>query len=127
MNEPTIQIVGRVGADPELKFTPAGKPVLNVSVAQTARVKKNDEWTDGDTLWFRVSVWGAPAEAVMETVSKGTLVAILGRLGQRTYETKTGEKRTDLTVEAETFAVVPLVKESAARKPIESSAEVAPW
>lgn len=123
MNEPTVQIVGRVGADPELKFTPAGKPVLNISVAQTARTKKNDEWVDGDTIWFRVSIWGSSAEATFEAVSKGSLVSIFGRLGQRSYETKTGEKRTDLTVEADTFAIVPLSKEPARQVQVES----APW
>lgn len=122
MNEPTVHIVGRVGADPELKFTPAGKAVANFSVAQTARVKKDNEWVDGDTMWFRVATWGATAEAAMETVAKGSLVSIHGRLSQRSYETKQGEKRTDLIVDCETLAIVPLAKAGAPKQK-----EEAPW
>ena len=127
MNEPTIQITGRVGSDPELKFTPSGKPVCNFSVAQTPRIKKNDAWEDGETIWFRVSVWGFTAEAVVESVTKGALVAIFGRLNQRTYDAKTGEKKTELGVEAETVAIVPTAKQPPQASAPQTQPEVAPW
>jgi len=95
-NDTTITIVGNLTADPELRFTPAGAAVANFTVAATPRSydKTTGEWKDGDALFMRASVWRQPAENVAESLKRGARVIVTGRLKQRSYETKEGEKRT---------------------------------
>ncbi|MBC7463059.1 MAG: single-stranded DNA-binding protein [Actinobacteria bacterium] len=98
-----ITMIGNLVDDPELRFTPSGFAVANFTVASTPRTfdRKTNEWKDGDTLFLRCSLWREAAENVAETLSKGTRVILSGRLKQRSYETKEGEKRTIFEVEVD--------------------------
>jgi single-strand DNA-binding protein len=91
-----ITVVGNLTNDPELRFTPSGAAVANFTVASTPRTfdKNSNEWKDGEALFLRCSVWRQAAENVAESLQRGTAVIVQGRLKQRSYETKEGEKRT---------------------------------
>lgn len=92
----TLTIVGNLTGDPELRFTPSGHAVANFTVASTPRQfdRQSNSWKDGDTLFMRCSLWRDAAENVAESLTKGTRVIVTGRLVQRSYETREGEKRT---------------------------------
>ena len=92
----TITVVGNLTADPDLRFTASGVAVAGFTVASTPRVfdRASGEWKDGDTLFLRCTLWRQPAENTAETLTKGTRVIVTGRLKQRTYDTRDGEKRT---------------------------------
>ncbi|MCL2090994.1 MAG: single-stranded DNA-binding protein [Micrococcales bacterium] len=94
--ETVITVVGNLTGDPELRFTPSGAAVANFTVASTPRTfdRQNNEWKDGETLFLRCSIWREAAESVAESLTKGTRVIAQGRLVQRSYETREGEKRT---------------------------------
>ena len=94
--ETLITVVGNLTGDPELRFTPSGAAVANFTIASTPRNfdRQSNEWKDGDTLFLRCSIWREAAENVSESLSKGTRVIAQGRLVQRSYETREGEKRT---------------------------------
>ncbi len=94
--ETVITVIGNLTADPELRFTPSGAAVANFTVASTPRTfdRQSNEWKDGDTLFLRCSIWREAAENVAESLTKGTRVIVSGRLVQRSYETREGEKRT---------------------------------
>ena len=96
-----ITIAGNLVDDPELRFTPAGQPVARFRVASTPRFRDNStgEWKDGDSLFLTCNVWRQAAENVAESLTRGTRVIVSGRLRQRPYETKEGEKRTVYEVE----------------------------
>lgn len=98
-----ITVVGNLTADPELRFTPSGAAVANFTVASTPRTfdKNSNEWKDGEALFLRCSVWRQAAENVAESLHKGTSVIVQGRLKQRSYETKEGEKRTVYELDVE--------------------------
>ncbi len=98
-----VTIVGNLTADPELRFTPSGAAVASFTVASTPRVldKATNEWKDGDALFMRCSVWRQYAENVAESLSKGARVIVTGRLRQRSYETREGEKRTVVEMEVD--------------------------
>lgn len=100
-NEPVLTVVGNLAADPELRFTPAGKAVANFTVAATPRVKNGDQWEDGETLWFACSVWGVPAENVAESLQKGVQVIVSGRLKNRAWEDRDGNRRTSLEMDVD--------------------------
>lgn len=91
-----ITVVGNLTADPELRFTPSGSAVANFTVASTPRVldKATNEWKDGEALFMRCSVWRQAAENIAESLTRGARVIVTGRLKQRSYDTKEGEKRT---------------------------------
>lgn len=103
MNETTITVVGNLVQDPELRFTPAGVAVANFTIASTPRSydKSSGEWKDGDTLFLRCQVWREQAENVAESLTKGTKVIAVGRLKQRSFETKEGEKRSVIELDVE--------------------------
>src|SRR5947208_13365273 len=92
----TITVVGNLTADPELRFTPSGAAVANFTVASTPRIfdRQSNEWKDGDALFMRCSIWREAAENVAESLTRGSRVIVQGRLKQRSYETREGEKRT---------------------------------
>ena len=94
--ETTITVIGNLTGDPELRFTPSGAAVANFTVASTPRTfdRQSNEWKDGETLFLRCSIWREAAESVAESLTKGTRVIVQGRLVQRSYETREGEKRT---------------------------------
>jgi single-strand DNA-binding protein len=98
-----ITVVGNLVADPELRFTPAGQPVATFRVASTPRImdRQTNEWKDGDSLFLTCNVWRQAAENVAESLQRGMRVIVTGRLKQRNYETKEGEKRTVFEVEVD--------------------------
>ena len=91
-----ITVVGNLTADPELRFTASGAAVASFTVASTPRTfdRQAGEWKDGETLFMRCSIWREAAENVAESLTKGNRVVVQGRLTQRSYETREGEKRT---------------------------------
>jgi single-strand DNA-binding protein len=98
-----ITIAGNLVDDPELRFTPSGQPVAKFRVASTPRFldKNTNEWKDGDSLFLTCNVWRQAAENVAESLTRGTRVIVSGRLRQRSYETKEGEKRTVYEIEVD--------------------------
>lgn len=110
-----ITVIGNLTADPELRFTPSGAAVANFTVASTPRTfdKQSGEWKDGDALFLRCNIWRQAAENVAETLTRGARVIVNGRLKQRSYETREGEKRT--VVELEVDEVGPSLKYATAK------------
>ena len=97
-----IQIVGNLGRDPELRYTPSGRAVTEFSVAVNQSTKSpQGEWVEA-TDWFRVSIWGERGERAAETLRKGSRVLVDGRFRTREYEAKDGQKRMSLDISAET-------------------------
>jgi single-strand DNA-binding protein len=98
-----ITVVGNLVADPELRFTASGQPVATFRIASTPRVmdRATNEWKDGDSLFLSCNVWRQAAENVAESLQRGMRVIVTGRLKQRQYETKEGEKRTVYEVEVD--------------------------
>ena len=94
--ETVITVVGNLTDDPELRFTPSGAAVANFRVASTPRTfnRQTNAWEDGDPLFLSCSVWRQAAENVAESLQRGARVVVTGRLKQRSYETREGEKRT---------------------------------
>src|ERR1700712_5540895 len=101
--ETIITVVGNLTGDPELRFTNSGAAVANFTVASTPRTldKATNEWKDGEALFLRCSLWRQAAENVAESLQKGMRVVVTGRLKQRSYDTKEGEKRTVIELEVE--------------------------
>lgn len=99
----TITVVGNLTADPELRFIPSGAAVANFTVASTPRIydRQAGDWRDGDALFLRCSIWREAAENVAESLTRGSRVIVTGRLKQRSYETREGEKRTVVEVEVD--------------------------
>ncbi len=113
--ETVITVVGNITADPELRFTPSGAAVANFTVASTPRTldKNTNEWKDGEALFLRCSVWRQAAENVAESLQRGMRVMVQGRLKQRSYETKEGEKRT--VIELDVDEIGPSLKYATAK------------
>jgi len=101
--ETTVTVVGNLTSDPDLRFTPAGSAVANFTVASTPRVfdRESGTWRDGDAMFLRCSLWRQYAENVAESLVRGTRVIVHGRLRQRSYDTKEGEKRTVTELEVD--------------------------
>ena len=99
----TITVVGNLTADPELRFTPSGAAVANFTVASTPRIydRQSGEWKDGEALFLRCNIWREAAENVAESLTRGSRVIVTGRLKQRSFETREGEKRTVFEVEVD--------------------------
>jgi single-strand DNA-binding protein len=113
--ETVITVVGNLVDDPELRFTPSGAAVANFRIASTPRTldRQTNEWKDGDALFLSCSVWRQAAENVAESLQKGMRVVVQGRLKQRQYETREGEKRT--VVELDVDEVGPSLKYATAK------------
>ncbi len=101
--ETLLTLVGNLTDDPELRFTPSGAAVVNFTIASTPRVfdKASNEWKDEPALFMRCSLWRDAAEHVAESLTKGMRVVAQGRLKQRSYETREGEKRTVVELDVE--------------------------
>ena len=110
-----ITVVGNLTGDPELRFTPSGAAVANFTIASTPRTfdRQSNEWKDGDTLFMRCSIWREAAENVAESLTKGMRVIASGRLVQRSYDTREGEKRT--VVELQVDEVGPSLRYASAK------------
>jgi single-strand DNA-binding protein len=98
-----ITVVGNLTADPELRFTPSGAAVASFTIASTPRTfdRNTNEWKDGEALFLRCSIWRQAAENVAESLQRGMRVVAQGRLKQRSYETREGEKRTVVEMEVD--------------------------
>ena len=119
-----IQIKGHVGSDPELKVSKADKAWATFSLAYTPRTKQGEQWIDGDTMWFRVVQFGDKAEQLVDQVSKGDKVFVVGSWKQSTYTNKEGVEKTNLEINAAEIYVIP--KEGKKAQPRQQE-EVAPW
>jgi len=113
--ETIITIVGNLTDDPELRFTPSGAAVANFTIASTPRTydRQTNEWKDGDALFLRCSIWRQAAENVAESLQRGMRVVAQGRLKQRSFETREGEKRT--VVEMDVDEVGPSLRYATAK------------
>jgi len=101
--ETVITVVGNLTADPELRFTPSGAAVASFTVASTPRTfdRQSNEWKDGEALFLRCSIWRQAAENVAESLTRGMRVVVTGRLKQRSFETREGEKRTVIELDVD--------------------------
>ena len=99
----TITVIGNLTDDPELRFTPSGAAVAKFRVASTPRFmdRQSGEWKDGEPLFLSCTVWRQAAENVAESLQRGARVIVSGRLRQRSYETREGEKRTVIELEVD--------------------------
>jgi single-strand DNA-binding protein len=99
----TITIIGNLTDDPELRFTPSGAAVAKFRVASTPRFmdRASGEWKDGEPLFMACNIWRDAAEHVAESLQRGARVIVTGRLRQRSYETREGEKRTVIELEVD--------------------------
>src|SRR5580765_5388660 len=101
--ETIVTVVGNLTADPELRFTPSGAAVASFTIASTPRTfdRNSNEWKDGEALFLRCSIWRQAAENAAESLQRGMRVIASGRLKQRSYETREGEKRTVIELDVE--------------------------
>ncbi|HET9516191.1 MAG TPA: single-stranded DNA-binding protein [Actinoplanes sp.] len=99
----TITVVGNLTDDPELRFTPSGAAVAKFRIASTPRYmdKASGQWKDGEPLFLACNIWREAAEHVAESLNRGSRVIVTGRLRQRSYETREGEKRTVIELEVD--------------------------
>ena len=110
---PTATIEGRLGDDPELRFTPSGKAVANLRLVTSDRKKVGDEWQDENTTWWNATVWESMAENVAESLQKGDLVIIHGKIYMREYEAKDGS--TGKSLEIKVFSIGPALRYATAK------------
>ena len=122
-----IMLIGNLGTDPEMRFTPSGNPVTSFNVATNRVYTTSDGERKQETEWFRVTAWRKQAESCNQFLTKGKLVYVEGSLRTRTWEDRDGQRRTTLEVNADRVlfldrqAVAPLPGEEA---PVEAPAEV---
>jgi len=134
-NETVITVVGNLTADPELRFTQSGLAVVNLTIASTPRSfdKQSNEWKDGDALFLRASAWREFAEHIAGSLTKGTRVIAQGRLAQRSYETKEGEKRTSMELEIDAigpdlrYSTATVIRASSGNNRGSNATTDAPW
>lgn len=106
-----IKVRGRLGNDPELKTVgPDNTEIVTFSLAHTARHRKNGEWQDGETTWYRVARFGTSAQAILENLHKGDEVLVIGALKMNTYTDKAGATKTQMEITASDVAIVPKAK-----------------
>lgn len=115
MTLPTVSGEFRLGADPELRFTPSGQAVANVRLGANGRKfnKQTNEWEDAGECWLNGAIWGQEAENVAESLERGMLVMVTGRLETRKYQTREGEDR--LSVDVTIFSIAPSLKYATAK------------
>ena len=113
--ETLITVVGNLTADPELRFTPSGAAVASFTIASTPRQfdRNTNEWKDGEALFLRCSIWRQAAENCAESLTRGMRVIASGRLKQRSFETREGEKRT--VIELDVDEIGPSLKYASAK------------
>jgi single-strand DNA-binding protein len=98
-----LMIIGNLGRDPEMRYTPSGRPVTEFSVAVSHRGRdpQSGDWVDQGTDWYRVTIWGERGERAAEQLRKGMRVFVEGRFRTREYEARDGTKRTSLEITAD--------------------------
>ena len=111
-----IKVKGRVGSDPEIKFVTQDQlPLATFSIAYTPRNKKGGEWVDGETMWFKVAMFGKKAEAIADSIKKGDEVLVLGSVKQTTFQGRDGSEKTALEITASEVALVPRLQKGSGR------------
>ncbi|AXE55270.1 MULTISPECIES: single-stranded DNA-binding protein [Aurantimicrobium] len=133
--ETVITVVGNLTSDPELRYTQNGLAVANFTIASTPRNfdRASNEWKDGEALFLRASVWREFAEHVAGSLTKGSRVIATGRLKQRSYETKEGEKRTTIELEVDEigpslrYATATVSRAASAGRPGVPAGNDEPW
>lgn len=123
----TISVNGNVGTDPEIKFYDGKNGsfgIASFSLAYTPSEKKNNEWIQGETVWFRVSVLGKQAEVVADAIKKGDKVLVSGAFKQSSYQGRDGVAKTGLEIKADSVTLVLKSKES---KPKVSDQDEPAW
>ena len=111
-----IKVKGRVGSDPEIKFVTQDQlPLVTFSIAYTPRNKKGGEWVDGETMWFKVAMFGKKAEAIADSIKKGDEVLVLGSVKQTTFQGRDGSEKTALEITASEVALVPRLQKDSGR------------
>jgi single-strand DNA-binding protein len=125
--EPTVELSGHLGSDPELRYTPNGTPVCDLRVAVTPRRKVGEEWHDLETVWFSVSCWKQLAENVAASLHKGDRVLVGGRLGQQSYSRGDGSAATKLVVDATTVGADLSRAEVKVKRPVREGAAAEVW
>ncbi len=107
MQDNTVTLTGNLTDEPEVRFTGSGTAVANFTIASTSRTfdKATNEWRNGDTLFMRCTVWQQSAEHLADSLTKGTRVIVVGRLRQRSFETRDGEKRTTVELQVDEIGV----------------------
>lgn len=121
-----IVVKGNLGNDPELKFVKTSRGdtgLTTFSLAHKPRERKGDEWVEGDTMWFRVVIWGEKGEGLVDALRKGDQVLVQGSFKQTSFEGRDGEKKTALEISATDVALIP---KSAPRKSAPKADDV-PW
>ena len=124
-NDSTITVVGHLGKDPEVKFLNNGDAMVGVSVAVTPRVKKDNEWVDGTTTWYRVATFGPAGEALAEAAHKGDRVIVTGQFSMYVYE-KDGVEKSIPEIKFATVGIVPKPQRKEAPREQTADAED-PW
>lgn len=121
-----IRVRGRLGNDPELKTVGADNlQLVSFSLAHTPRSKKNGEWVDGETTWYRVVKFGAGAEAIAQTIKKGDEIIVIGTLKMNNYTDKNGVAKTQMEISASELGIVPKIAKSKTQQP--SGGWEQPW
>jgi single-strand DNA-binding protein len=105
--EGIITVIGNLGSDPELRVTSSGATVASFSLANTPRVKKDNDWQDGETIWFRCFVWGRDATGASTELRKGNRAIINGKFSVNTFIDKEGNERKSLEINVDSFGIVP--------------------
>ncbi len=100
MNEPLITVVGNATADAEIRYLASGVACCRWTIASTPRVKRDGEWADGETVFYRCTAWRQLGESAVETITRGMRLIVQGRLIVRSYE-KDGERRTSIELDVE--------------------------
>ena len=133
--ETLVTVVGNLTAAPELRYTQSGLAVANFTIASTPRSfdRASNEWKDGDPLFLRASVWREFAEHVASSLTKGSRVIAQGRLVQRSFETKDGEKRTSIELQVDEigpslrYATAQVTRATSGGAPTASPPTSEPW
>jgi single-strand DNA-binding protein len=125
--EALITVTGNLGSDPEIRITPNGQNVCSFSVANTPRIKKNEEWQDGETLWLRCFVWGNNATGAVNELRKGSRVVITGRLSVAKWTDSNGAERNSFEVNVDGYGLVPKNVTDPVIPPVTPREDDFPW
>lgn len=105
--EGIITVTGNLGSDPELRQTPNGATVTSFTIANTPRIKKNNDWQDGETIWFRCFVWGKDATGAANELRKGKRVVVTGKFNVETWVDKEGNNQKTLQINCDSYGIIP--------------------
>jgi single-strand DNA-binding protein len=105
--EATVVVVGNLGEDPVMKKTPSGVLVTSFSIANTPRIKENNEWKDGETTWYRCFIWRTDATGAANELRKGSKVIVQGTLKLNTWIDKEGAERKTLEINVDEYGIKP--------------------